>query len=181
MTFHSTLFSKTFPFHPLPSSSNAPSTTTITTLSPLSFQSHPNSTPSSKMRFTTTISSLGLEEKQPFPPLNPPTQGLKKKKRPNDALAMLDISDDAVSLKPQHQQQLRNHNNKAKHVWVLLLDLFVCVVPFVLWLWVCSNFIFFWFRFCPFFLSLEVGICFFLFFFLILFYPHLITVKVDTL
>ena len=56
---------------PTPSSSNAPPTTTITTLSPLSFQSHPNSTPSSKTRFTTTLSSSGLEEKQPSPPFNP--------------------------------------------------------------------------------------------------------------
>ena len=82
------------------------------------------------------------QQQQPSPPLNPPAQGLKKKKRPNDAPATLDVSDDAVSLKPQ----LHNHSNKAKHVWkkhvwvLLLLDLFVCAVLFVIWLWVCSGF-----------------------------------------
>ena len=42
---------------------------------------------------------------------------MKKKKRPNGTPATLDVSDDAVSLKPQHHQQLHNHGNKAKHVW----------------------------------------------------------------
>ncbi|MED6155787.1 hypothetical protein PIB30_008369 [Stylosanthes scabra] len=39
-----------------------------------------------------------------------------------------------------------HHRQKAKHIWkkhvwvVLLLDLSVCVVLFVIWLWVCSGF-----------------------------------------
>ena len=39
-----------------------------------------------------------------------------------------------------------HHRQKAKHIWkkhvwvVLLLDLFVCAVLFVIWLWVCSGF-----------------------------------------
>ncbi|BAT78838.1 hypothetical protein LR48_Vigan04g153800 [Vigna angularis] len=78
------------------------------------------------------------------PPLNPPPQGLKKKKRPNDAPATLDVSDD-VSLSPLKHQPHDRHT-KAKHVWkkhvwlLLLLDLFVCAVLFLIWLWVCSGF-----------------------------------------
>ncbi|RDX65501.1 Phytolongin Phyl2.1, partial [Mucuna pruriens] len=72
-------------------------------------------------------------------PLNPPPPGLTKKKRPSDAPATLDVSDDVVSLSPLKPQPLDRH--KAKHVWkkhvwiLLLLDLFVCAVLFIIWLW----------------------------------------------
>lgn len=79
-------------------------------------------------------------------PLNsiPSPQGLKKKKR--DSPATLDVSDDVVSLPPLLKPHPLDHRHKAKHVWkkhvwvLLLLDLFVCAVLFVIWLWVCSGF-----------------------------------------
>ncbi|XP_027338961.1 phytolongin Phyl2.2 [Abrus precatorius] len=82
-------------------------------------------------------------------PLLPQPQCLKKKKRlmePNDSkdAAMLDVSEDAVSF--PNSKPLPLDRQKAKHVWkkhvwvVLLLDLFVCAVLFVIWLWVCSGF-----------------------------------------
>ncbi|XP_057452296.1 phytolongin Phyl2.2 [Lotus japonicus] len=97
----------------------------------------------------------------------PHGEGLKKKKRVVDsaavaangtdakdrdlttAAAMVDVNDDLVSLPAVVTKGVpgdHHHRHKAKHVWkkhvwvVLLLDLFVCAVLFVIWLWVCSGF-----------------------------------------
>lgn len=74
-------------------------------------------------------------------------EGLKKKKRVVDDAkesAMVDLSsDDGAVLCPFNKV---NDRQKAKHIWkkhvwiVLLLDLFVCAVLFMIWLWVCSGF-----------------------------------------
>lgn len=81
----------------------------------------------------------------------PPVEGgLKKKKRALDDAALLDLSsnDDVGSLSGSVKVAgaVNDHRQKAKHIWkkhvwvVLLLDLFVCAVLFVIWLWVCSGF-----------------------------------------
>ncbi|XP_061349003.1 phytolongin Phyl2.2 [Gastrolobium bilobum] len=81
-----------------------------------------------------------------------PAEGLTKKKRlhePNGMIdakdaATVDLCDDVVSL-PVSKGTV-NDRQKAKHVWkkhvwvVLLLDLFVCAILFIIWLWVCSGF-----------------------------------------
>lgn len=94
------------------------------------------------------LSPSGNEKSSPLttlPLIGKPGEGLKKKKRLIDDgkdAALVDLSDDAVSL-PFAKV---NDRQKAKHVWkkhvwvVLLLDLFVCAVLFVIWLWVCSGF-----------------------------------------
>ncbi|CAI8598508.1 unnamed protein product [Vicia faba] len=75
-----------------------------------------------------------------------PDEGLKKKKRVLDdgrEAAMVDLSSDDNSSLPFSKI---NDRQKAKHIWkkhvwvVLMLDLFVCAVLFVIWLWVCSGF-----------------------------------------
>ncbi|KAH1112866.1 hypothetical protein AAZX31_04G215900 [Glycine max] len=140
ISHHSLLKSQTLPFlHRIRSSfrQTLPPTNNHH-FAPLSFQSQFHTIFQNALH----DNNRSQQQQQPSPPLNPPAQGLKKKKRPNDAPATLDVSDDAVSLKPQ----LHNHSNKAKHVWkkhvwvLLLLDLFVCAVLFVIWLWVCSGF-----------------------------------------
>ncbi|CAL5204064.1 unnamed protein product [Lathyrus oleraceus] len=75
-----------------------------------------------------------------------PDEGLKKKKRIVDdgkEAALVDLSSDDNSSLPFSKI---NDRQKAKHIWkkhvwvVLMLDLFVCAVLFVIWLWVCSGF-----------------------------------------
>jgi hypothetical protein len=85
---------------------------------------------------------------KPSPPTTLPLlgkqgEGLKKKKRLVDdgkEAAMVDLTSDDVVSCPLNNRQKAKHIWK-KHVWVvLLLDLFVCLVLFVIWLWVCSGF-----------------------------------------
>lgn len=75
-----------------------------------------------------------------------PDEGLKKKKRMVDdgkEVAMVDLSSDDNSSLPFSNINDRQKAKRIwkKHVWVvLMLDLFVCAVLFVIWLWVCSGF-----------------------------------------
>ncbi|XP_058781448.1 phytolongin Phyl2.2 [Vicia villosa] len=75
-----------------------------------------------------------------------PDEGLKKKKRIVDdgkEAAMVDLSSDDNSSLPFSKINDRQKAKRVwkKHVWVvLMLDLFVCAVLFVIWLWVCSGF-----------------------------------------
>ncbi|KHN23361.1 Putative VAMP-like protein [Glycine soja] len=153
ISHHSLLKSQTLPFlHRIRSSFRQtlpPSSNNNHHFAPLSFQSQFTSIFQNALHHHHHHHHHQLQASPPPPPpppLNPPPQGLKKKKRPNDAPGTLDVSDDVVSLKPHHQPLNYNHSNKAKHVWkkhvwvLLILDLFVCAVLFVIWLWVCSGF-----------------------------------------
>ncbi|CAJ1974407.1 unnamed protein product [Sphenostylis stenocarpa] len=147
ISHHTLLKSQTLPFlhrirssfrKTLPSSSD----NVHHDFTPLSFQPQFHSIFNDALSFDSKDRSLRSQ-----PPLSSPPQGLKKKKRPSDAPATLDVSDDAVSLSPLKPQPLpHDRHAKAKHVWkkhvwvLLLLDLFVCAVLFVIWLWVCSGF-----------------------------------------
>ncbi|OIV96837.1 hypothetical protein TanjilG_08698 [Lupinus angustifolius] len=90
------------------------------------------------------------------PLLGKPLEGLKKKKRvvgsdlegkDGNLENKVEVSDSEVNVCNRDLKGMVNdHRQKAKHIWkkhvwvVLLLDLFVCAVLFVIWLWVCSGF-----------------------------------------
>ncbi|TKY74084.1 VAMP protein [Spatholobus suberectus] len=140
ISHHTLLKSQTLPFlHRIRSSFRQTLSSNNHPFAPLSFQPQFDSIFSDALRFDPD------NLRSPPLPLPLPPQLLKKKKRPNDPPATLDVSDDVVSSPPHKPQPLDRHN-KAKHVWkkhvwvLLLLDLFVCAVLFVIWLWVCSGF-----------------------------------------
>ncbi|KAK7317118.1 hypothetical protein RJT34_01087 [Clitoria ternatea] len=117
----------------------------------------------SHLSFQPHFASIFRDALHPPPHSSPPSlivkpsEGLLKKKKrlldnnsctngdSKDAAAMLDVSDDVVCLPPA-KASVAVDRQKAKHVWkkhvwvVLLLDLFVCAVLFIIWLWVCSGF-----------------------------------------
>ncbi|KAK7350981.1 hypothetical protein VNO77_10088 [Canavalia gladiata] len=143
---HHLLKSQTLPFlHRMRSSFQKTLSSSKHNFAPLSFQPQFHSIFHEALHFDPNNVATATDTS---PPLPKPPQGLKKKKRPLDskepASAMLDLSDDVVSLPPVKPPLV--DRQKAKHVWkkhvwvVLLLDLFVCAVLFVIWLWVCSGF-----------------------------------------
>ncbi|XP_028806648.1 phytolongin Phyl2.2-like [Neltuma alba] len=88
--------------------------------------------------------------------------GLKKKKRVNTEANDMDVKNGATENKvdlcdcldgfardfpfPGPNKSVINDRQKAKQIWkkhvwvVLMLDVFVCAVLFVIWLWVCRGF-----------------------------------------
>ncbi|XP_020234448.1 phytolongin Phyl2.2 [Cajanus cajan] len=135
ISHHTLLKSQTLPFlHRLRSSfrQTLPSNHHF---APLSFQPHFHSIFTHALRFDPHAPPPPLPS-PPQPQPQPQPHFLKKKKT-----STLDVlADDVVSLKPLHHHHKPKHVWK-KHVWVLLLlDLFVCTVLFVIWLWVCSGF-----------------------------------------
>lgn len=88
--------------------------------------------------------------------------GLKKKKRVNTEANEMDVKNAATENKvdlcdcidgfsrdfqfPMPNKSAINDRQKAKQIWkkhvwvVLMLDVFVCAVLFVIWLWVCRGF-----------------------------------------
>ncbi|KAK7282558.1 hypothetical protein RIF29_11449 [Crotalaria pallida] len=98
------------------------------------------------------------------PLLGKPPEGLKKKKRVvgSEASGLIEggkdgnlenkveVSDTSEVNVCSRDLSLKgmviDHRQKAKHIWkkhvwvVLLLDLLVCAILFVIWLWVCSGF-----------------------------------------
>lgn len=75
-----------------------------------------------------------------------PDEWLNKKKKKFDdgkGAAMVDLSSDddsSLSFSKINDRQKEKHIWK-KRVWVvLMLDLFVCIILFVIWLWICNSF-----------------------------------------
>ncbi|KAK7410723.1 hypothetical protein VNO78_01737 [Psophocarpus tetragonolobus] len=137
ISHHSLLKSQTLPFLHRIKASFRQTLPSNHHFAPLSFQPHFHAI------FNNALYNICVPTtKNLSPSPSPSPQGLKKKKRPNDFPATLDVSDDLLSLSPIRP----DCHTKAKHVWkkhvwvLLLLDLFVCAVLFVIWLWVCSGF-----------------------------------------
>lgn len=115
-----------------------------------------------------SVDSVKGKRSATVPLLGKPPEGLKKKKRVvgsdsnggiegkdgNSENKVVDVCDSEVYVCSNRDFSLGvpkgmvndHHRQKAKHIWkkhvwvVLMLDVFVCAVLFVIWLWVCSGF-----------------------------------------